>query len=275
MESRRSGLATVLALVAGWLVGWGIYHLMLIGSCSSPPGPGEVACPPGTFGYVGALIGGIILGIATSVGSSGAGFIAIFGGIGVGGVLAGLSDRGEGWFVFFGACFLLTPVLALLSLPFRGLRRMRAARLMSEGIPAMGTVLAIEDTGVTINNNPRLRMRFRIEPSDGITGPFEAEKTATVPRVALPRVGDRYPVWIDRDDPSTWMFAAGGGDGTASGTTLRRVVELARQGAAPAVPPHPVTDVVGELNKLNELRLAGKITADEFAARTSDLINAG
>jgi hypothetical protein len=278
MKTNRGRSGLVLGAASGLLVGWGIYHMMLIGSCSTPPGPGEVACPPEVIQYILALIGGVFVGVAAAAASNGLGVFAIFGGIGLGGILAGLqpaSGGGQGWYVFFGACFLLTPMLGLLSLPFVGLRRLRAARLMQEGIPATGTVLEVAHTGVTINSNPRLRMRFRIEPNDGYPAPFEAEKVATVPRVSLPRAGDRYPVWIDRDDHAKWMFAAGtGGTDATSSPTLRRVLELARHGAGPAMPPAPATDVVGDLGRLNALRLSGTITADEFAARTSDLINA-
>jgi hypothetical protein len=136
-------------------------------------------------------------------------------------------------------------------------------------------VLAVDDTGVTINNNPRVRLRFRIEPVDGVLPPYEATKTATVSRIEIPRVGDRFPVWIDPADPQSWLFATGTPATAASSTpTIRRLVELAKHGASPTVPPPatPVGDAVTELNTLNELRLAGKISADEFATRTSDLL---
>lgn len=261
-------------LVAGYFAGWGLYHLFLIGSCSTPAGPGEVPCPPGSEQYFFAVFGGMFGGIfSIFLGGSWISFMALFTGIGVAGVLAGLRPEGEKWFVFFGLCFLLTPVIGVLSLPFVGLKRLRKQRLLSNGIPAVGTVLAIADTGVMINNNPRVRLRFRIEPQNGVMPPYEATKTATVSRVAIPRVGDRYPVWIDPDDPQKWMFGMGTPDATAP-PSLRRVVELARQGAAPAVPPPQLpVDVVGQLNTLNELRMAGKIGPEEFAAKTGELLN--
>jgi hypothetical protein len=205
--------------------------------------------------------------------------MSVFGGIGLAGVLAGMrpaSEGGEAWFVFFGLCFLLTPLISLLAMPFKGMKRLKASRLMSQGIAATGTLLEVQDTGVTINANPRVRLRFRIEANgDYPMPPFEAEKTATIPRVMQPRVGDRFPVWVDQEDPSKWMFATTPeGAPSAQTPSLRRVIQLARHGAAPAVPAPP-GDVVGELNKLNALRLAGKISSDEFAARTSDLIASG
>jgi len=136
---------------------------------------------------------------------------------------------------FFGACFLLTPVLMLLGFFGAGLRRVRAAQLMSGGIPATGTVLSVEGTGLLINGNPRLRMTFHIVPDDGITAPFEGTKTTTVPITSTPRVGDSYPVFIDPQDHSKWMVAVAGP--AMSEGRLRSVIDIARHGAGPAMPP--------------------------------------
>lgn len=272
MTTRPRLLPALIGIAAGLFAGWGLYHLLLIGSCSTPPGPGEVACPPGSEQYFFAIAGGMVGGIVSTIaGGSWVSFYALFAGIGGAGVAAGRRADGQGWFVWFGLCFLLSPLLGVSALIFGGAKRLKAARLMSNGVQAVGTVLAVEDTGITINSNPRVRLRFRIEPTDGAMAPYEATKTATVSRVEIPRVGDRFPVWVDPNDPNTWMFATGVPDATAP-PSLRRLVELAKHGATPAVPPVPVGGAVSELNTLNELRLAGKITADEFAVRTSDLL---
>ena len=70
----------------------------------------------------------------------------------------------------------------------------------------MGTVVQVQDTGMTINNNPRVKMMFRIEPID-VASPFDAEKTTTVSRLQIPRQGERYAVWYDSQDPSKWSFS--------------------------------------------------------------------
>lgn len=264
---------SLIGIVSGWAVGTAIYNMLLTGSCSTPPGPGEVACPPEMFTYAFYMAGGIIGGVVGTIfGGSWLAFGALFTGIGLGGVLAGLQPReqgGEPWFIFFGAMFLLTPVIGTIVAVFVGLNRLRTKQLMANGIAAVGEVLDIQGTGVLINDNPRVRMRFRIESPEGYPPPYEAEKTATVNRFDLPRVGDRYPVWVDRDNPQKFVFATKSGQGTP--TPLRRIVEAAKEGARPS--PMPSGDVVRELNTLNELRLSGKISADEFARRTSDIIN--
>lgn len=268
---------SLIGVLSGWAVGTAIYNMLLTGSCSTPPGPGEVACPPEMIQYAFYMIGGIFGGvIGTIAGGSWLAFGALFTGIGLGGVLAGLqpaSEGGQKWFIFFGGMFLLTPALGVLSIPFVGLRRMRIKQLMENGVQGIGTLLDIRDTGITINNNPRVQMRFLIEPTTGVTAPYEATKTATVNRLNLPRVGDKYPVWIDPDNPEKFIFATGTpGDTAGTQPGLRRLVEAAKQGASPTM-AMPSADVVQQLNTLNELRLTGKISADEFARRTSDIIN--
>lgn len=275
MKGRPRVFGSLVGIVSGWAVGTAIYNMLLTGSCSTPPGPGEVACPPEMFLYAFYMVGGIIGGvIGTIAGGSWLAFGALFTGIGLGGVLAGLQPAekgGEAWFIGFGACFLLTPALGLISLPIVGLQRARVRQLMENGIQGVGTVLALEDTGVTINDNPRVRMRIRIEPTNGVMAPYEVTKTSTVSRLQLPRVGDSYPVWIDPDNPERFVFATSGTPPQAQPSPLRKIVEAAKQGAQPQ--QMPSMDVVRELNTLNELRLSGKISADEFARRTSDIIN--
>jgi hypothetical protein len=274
MNTRPRPFAALIGLASGALGAWGLYHLMLIGSCSSPPGPGEVACPPGSEKYFFAVFIGMFVGIVSAATGGGwVAFLSLFGGIGAAGVLAGMNG-GPGWFVGFGLCFLVTPFFGVVGLVLAGVKRARAARLLSDGVHATGTLLSLDDTGVTINGNPRVRMRFRIVPDGGVLPPFEAVKTATVPRIEIPRVGDRYQVWVDPDDQNNWMVATHPpeADPIANQPPLRKVVELARRGSGPALPPPPPIDTVGELNTLNELRLSGKISAEEFATRTSALL---
>ena len=281
MRGTPKAFGSLVGILAAYFVSEGMYQMMLIGSCSTPAGPGEVPCPPGTGKYFAYIFVGILVGMfSIFVGGSWLSFSALFVGIAVGAIRAGLAPAGEGtaggqgWFFFFGLCFLIGPAIMLIAVPLAGLKKMKAARLMSQGSQGVGTVLAIDDTGITINNNPRVKIAMRIEPTDGVTPPFEATKTTTVSRVHLPRVGDRYDVWFDPNDRSDWMFVIGtpgGAPGMQPG--LRKIVEMARVGAQPVAPaPQQSLAVVGELNRLNELRLTGKISAEEFAARTADLL---
>jgi len=71
---------------------------------------------------------------------------------------------------------------------------------------AVGTVVAVRETGTTVNDNPRVQITFRVVPLDG--GPaFEAHKLKTVSHVEVPQPGQRYPVWFDPSDPTEFAYA--------------------------------------------------------------------
>src|SRR5207237_486377 len=78
-------------------------------------------------------------------------------------------------------------------------KQVMAAELMRSGVKGVGTITGVTDTGITINNNPRITIRMRIEPLDG-SAPVERLKTVTVSRVQIPQAGSRYPAWFDRTD---------------------------------------------------------------------------
>ena len=260
---------------------WGLYHLMLIGSCG---GEGVQPCPPGSGKYfVGVSAGMPIAIIATIAGGGGITFVGMFLAVGASSIAAGLSgdatEPGQETFLFiFGGAFALSALVPLLLVPFARQKAKRAAGLVTNGTQAVGTVIDVNDTGVTINNNPRVKLRFKIEPTDG-TAPFEAAKTVTVSRVEIPRAGDRYPVWFDPSDHGSWAF---GSDVTGEADpAVRRLFALAgRMGASPPVPapadpvapvPSPEDPFV-KLSKLNDLRMAGTITDEEFTAQKQRLL---
>lgn len=72
-------------------------------------------------------------------------------------------------------------------------------RLKKVGVDADAVVLAVSDTGVTINKNPYVKLRLRVEPM-GIAA-YETEVKAMVSRVAIPRPGDGLRVKFDPDKP--------------------------------------------------------------------------
>ena len=159
-------------------------------------------------------------------------------------------------------------------------KREKAANLMQNGSRAIGTVQNVQDTGMTMNENPRVKMVFRVEPLDG-SAAFEAEKTTFVSRVEIPRTGDRYPVWYDRADPSTWAYATVHDDeGRAQirqmfGTHAETITGFGAPGGPPPAPvaaAAPAGDPLDRLKKLDELRTAGVLTEAEFAAKKSELL---
>jgi hypothetical protein len=161
-------------------------------------------------------------------------------------------------------------------------KREKAENLVATGSRAVGVVLGVHDTGMTMNDNPRIRMSFRIEPLDG-SSPFEAEKTKVVSRVQIPRAGDRYPVWYDPADPDTWAYATVDNDQGrqsirqmfgAAAETMTGVGDPAAAAAptATAEPPAPAVDPIDRLKKLEELRAAGIVTDAEFAEKKAQIL---
>ncbi|EHN10705.1 hypothetical protein PAI11_24560 [Patulibacter medicamentivorans] len=164
---------------------------------------------------------------------------------------------------------------------FGGKKRRQAQALMESGARAVGTVVDVADTGMTINDNPRVRLTFRIEPLDGSPA-FEGVKTATVSRVAIPRIGGRYPVYYDAGDPSTFAYV-GGVDGSEGARTI-----VAQFGdafgadgsgigqpapvAPPASAPAPAADPIEQLRKLGELRASGVLTDAEFEQQKARIL---
>ena len=154
----------------------------------------------------------------------------------------------------------------------------KAADLVQTGSRGVGVVLNVQDTGLTMNDNPRVKMTFRIEPLDGGAA-FEAEKTKVVSRVEIPRAGDRYPVWYDAADPSTWAYATV--DNEEGRQNIRQMFGPAAETmtgigdpAAAAAPAAPAAeDPLDRLKKLDELHKAGVVTDAEFEAKKAELLS--
>jgi hypothetical protein len=77
-------------------------------------------------------------------------------------------------------------------------------RILTDGISAQAVVIDVADTGVTINDNPRVKLTLQVQPEGD--APFEATKKVTVSRVEIPRPGDKYFVRYDPADPSEVEF---------------------------------------------------------------------
>jgi Short C-terminal domain len=160
-------------------------------------------------------------------------------------------------------------------------KKAKAENLMATGAKAVGTLTSVQDTGMTVNDNPRVKMTFRIEPLDG-TPAFEAKKTSTVSRVQIPQPGCRYPVWYDLADPSTFAFAFVTDDngraqiaamfGDAFGPNGEHIGMPAMTVAAPAPAASGSDDAIEKLSKLADLHKAGVLTDEEFAAKKAELL---
>ena len=155
-------------------------------------------------------------------------------------------------------------------------KREQAMDLFQNGSRAIGTVTNVQDTGMTVNEDPRVRMTFRIEPLDG-SAAFEAQKTKTVSRVAIPRAGERYPIWYDPHDHDKFAYATIDNDqGRAQirqlfGTAAETITGIGGAGAVPAAAASP-PDPIEQIRKLDELRAAGVLTDAEFQQKKTELL---
>jgi hypothetical protein len=95
--------------------------------------------------------------------------------------------------------------------------RKRKQRLEEAGVNAPAQVVGVRDTGVTVNNNPRVAITLQVSPTDGSPA-FEVSTKKTVSRVAIPRAGDAYAVRYDPEDPEN--FIIGPATGSASAPTV-------------------------------------------------------
>ena len=104
--------------------------------------------------------------------------------------------------------------------------------------------------------------------------PFEGQKTSVASRVDLPRRGQRYPVWYDPAEPEQFVIVTKVDE--TSPSPVRALFEKATaynnaESEGASVEPD---DRLDRLAKLNELRLAGALTEEEFAAEKARLLRA-
>lgn len=81
---------------------------------------------------------------------------------------------------------------------------LRLAELLYGGHRAPGVVVALRDTGTTINNQPRVEVTLELHPDDRT--PTQVRAKMLVSRVDPPRVGDRVDVAYRPEDPGTFAF---------------------------------------------------------------------
>lgn len=104
-----------------------------------------------------------------------------------------------------------------------------AAELFKTGSKGRAQIVAITPTGTVVNEiYIRTVLRFDIEPLDGSPN-FDGEKKMLINQTVQPRIGDVWPCWYDRVDPTT--FAVGQPQGDA-----RENIEVFREFGI----PHPL-----------------------------------
>ena len=94
--------------------------------------------------------------------------------------------------------------VAAIAIPIYFIRKnqQRAEALMKVGTQGEATILSLQDTGMFINNNPRVTLQMEIQMPYG--APYQITKTATVPLIRLSQVqvGSKVQVMVDMSDPT-------------------------------------------------------------------------
>jgi len=101
-----------------------------------------------------------------------------------------------------GATLLIIVGTFLILFLFSRSRRKRAENLMATGVQGVATVLGLEDTGMLINNNPRVNLRLQITLPNNPS--YELTKTMVIPmiRMSQVQVGSNVQVMVDPSDPT-------------------------------------------------------------------------
>jgi hypothetical protein len=205
----RKVIGGVLGLLAGGAMGYGIASVVT----------GATSCVDGAFsaGTAGADPTGCVGGIETSIPIIVVGSlvfmvsVVLWWGAWVTGPLTGLAAAGwvlvdggiridPGLAAFVAACTLLGPAILVLVSVNGSRKRAKANRLVATGQRGVAQIQAVEGTGVYINHQPQVRVRYLIHPLDG-SGAFEHTKTQTIGFGSVqPRPGLAWPAWYDPAD---------------------------------------------------------------------------
>jgi hypothetical protein len=98
----------------------------------------------------------------------------------------------------------LVIVAAAIAIPiyFYRNQRKKAEALMAAGTQGEATILSLQDTGMFINNNPRVIVQLEIRMPN--MAPYQLTKTMTVPIIRLAQVqtGSVVQVMVDMSDPT-------------------------------------------------------------------------
>ncbi len=80
--------------------------------------------------------------------------------------------------------------------------RQKTAELMAKGTQGEATILSLEDTGMRINDDPRVAMVLEIRMPYG--APYQVRKVATIPiiRLSQVQVGSVVSVMVDMSNPT-------------------------------------------------------------------------
>ncbi|KAA3647217.1 MAG: hypothetical protein DWQ07_06870 [Chloroflexi bacterium] len=86
-------------------------------------------------------------------------------------------------------------------------RNQNIMNLRATGLDGTAEILALQDTGMLVNNNPRVQLKMMVTPQDGEA--YEVDTAMIVSMLQIPQVqpGNVVAVKIDPNDPNKVVFA--------------------------------------------------------------------
>jgi hypothetical protein len=251
-------------------IAYGLHGVMSFGCTDTAE-----SCTADVGGTLPFLIGGIFVTVFSMIAGATLLFPLLFLSIGLGSIVAG-AQQDETFPIMFGGIFAVAALLPLIFLlkarSFMGGLDLNALTgldlntlvgspskevvddLLENGIPAVATILSIRDTGMRINDNPRVTLRARLEPVDG--NPYEAEKTLVMSLVQPFQVGARIPALIYPDDHGKFGLIVDVSDPSKIPPRLRGLIDQVSA---------PVGDFATQLERVHGLHRSGALSDAEFA----------
>jgi hypothetical protein len=145
--------------------------------------------------------------------------------------------------VFIGPIWVGVSVLLGIIYVVMFLRAERADQMKQTGTPGQAQILEMTQTGVYVNNQPRVTLRLSIQAAG--MPPFEDTRTHTVPLVALGRLTSGTPlaVYLDPEKPRDYMIDWFGAPPGMAGVPGPITVQTP-QGGVLGVQGHPAAQAV-------------------------------
>lgn len=145
---------------------------------------------------------GIILSVVLGVGGFAVGMLAMVNPQAVSGILS------TGSFSTYFPIFFFVLMVIIMGTAFSPLIKTaidnagKKKRLMQIGVKGVGTIVGVQDTGITVNNNPFIKMEIEVKPG------VHAMVSMTVSRVGIPRPGDQVGIIYDPSKPTDAIIAS-------------------------------------------------------------------
>jgi hypothetical protein len=252
----RHMVGGILAVVAAEAILWAVTGMVHGGACGDV---GRPVCPSDDAWRAVALFAGLTALVLGAVLTWGVGLL--FGCL-IAGVTAlalsvvGPADERVSSLVI-GGCFIALPCLIvapiLVSMRFSRGRKAKVAAFKERALSSNGVVTDVAETGVVINDDPRVRITVEYLRFDGARA--QTETIQLVSRRRIPKPGDYVAVWYE-----------------AEGDQVLTELDPVPGGLAEA-DRLPATGLVDELERLAALHAAGLLNDDEFARAKRRLLD--